>query len=389
MQQNAVLVFSDETIDFRAREIVVNEGGSLLIGSPTCRLNSYINITFYGSSADSSQSDPPQSSGITATTKTSKGLLAYGQVDIHGKQYHPTWTRLAKTILVGTSTIYLQEGVNWEVGQEIVITTTVLYDCPDEWASAWCNNQHHQNERRIVSAVSMDPSTNTYTIQVSQSLTYAHYAGYEYQAEVALLSRRILIKGQQTNDNFGGHTKVMGTSSQGRFSGVQAANMGQLNVLARYPFHFHMMLTSAGTFNSFFQDCSVTNSNFRCYTVHGTNNTRVSRNVAYNAKGMCYYFEDGVEENNLVEYNLASHISPIYAPANGDWGQGGQTFNAIPGQLLLPADTSAAGFYFLNGYNTIIGNAASGGWTGFAFPNAIGLHFLKLAFSFSTVYSLI
>ena len=154
--------------------------------------------------------------------------------------------------------------------------------------------------------------------------------------------------------------------------------MGQLNVLARYPFHFHMMRTSAGTFNSFFQDCSVTNSNFRCYTVHGTNNTRVSRNVAYNAKGMCYYFEDGVEENNLVEYNLASHISPIYSPANGDWGQGGETFYAIPGQLIVPADTSAAGFYFLNGYNTIIGNAASGGWTGFAFPNAISLFFIYI-----------
>lgn len=37
--------------------------------------------------------------------------------------------------------------------------------------------------------------------------------------------------------------------------------------------------------------------------------------------------------------------------------------------LLVPADTSASGFYISNAYNDIIGNAASGGWSGFAFPN--------------------
>jgi hypothetical protein len=132
----------------------------------------------------------------------------------------------------------------------------------------------------------------------------------------------------------------------------------------------HMMYESTGAKSSFFQDCSVVNSNFRGYVVHGTNNTRLSRNVAFNVKGMCYYFEDGVEENNIVEYNLAAHISPIYQPAgDGAGGQSGATYNSIA-QLIIPADTSAAGFYFLNSMNTIYGNAASGGWAGFAFPNA-------------------
>ena len=45
--------------------------------------------------------------------------------------------------------------------------------------------------------------------------------------------------------------------------------------------------------------------------------------------------------------------------------------------LLLPADSTASGFYVTNARNTIVGNAASGGWAGFAFPtlpNAIKLH---------------
>ncbi len=37
--------------------------------------------------------------------------------------------------------------------------------------------------------------------------------------------------------------------------------------------------------------------------------------------------------------------------------------------LRNPADSAASGFYITNAYNSFIGNAASGGWSGFAFPN--------------------
>jgi hypothetical protein len=188
-----------------------------------------INITFYGSSTDSTVTDPDTSSGLTATT--SKGLLSYGFLDIHGKQYNPTWTRLASTAIVGTNIIQLQESVNWEIGQQIVVTTSVLYDCPVEWATTWCNKQPHQNEIRTIIQVSMNSQTQTYSVTIDRPLIYQHYAGMEYQSEVALLSRRIVIRGQQTHDNFGGHVKVIGQKAQGRFSGVQADNMGQLNIL--------------------------------------------------------------------------------------------------------------------------------------------------------------
>jgi len=94
----------------------------------------------------------------------------------------------------------------------------------------------------------------------------------------------------------------------------------------------------------------------------------VSRNTVFNATGHCYYLEDGVEENNLLEYNLAAFISPISKPANGDWGQGGEQFTQST-NLVLPADVAASGFYILNAYNSWVGNAASGGWAGFSFPN--------------------
>ena len=71
----------------------------------------------------------------------------------------------------------------------------------------------------------------------------------------------------------------------------------------------------------------------------------------------------------MLEYNLAAHVHPIYQPADGDGGQGGETFYQS-NDLIVPADTSASGFYVLNPHNRFIGNAASGGWSGFAFPNA-------------------
>jgi hypothetical protein len=53
-------------------------------------------------------------------------------------------------------------------------------------------------------------------------------------------------------------------------------------------------------------------------------------------------------------------------PAIGD----AQNINVVEESqnLLLPADIAASGFYITNLHNVIIGNVASGGWAGFAFP---------------------
>ena len=76
--------------------------------------------------------------------------------------------------------------------------------------------------------------------------------------------------------------------------------------------------------------------------------------------------EDGVEENNVIEYNLAAHVHVIGTPA---WSSN-QFIDDVyqTDDLLLPADVTASGFYITNANNSIIGNAASGGWAGFALP---------------------
>ncbi len=329
--------------------------------------------------------------------------MSSGTLEVHGKQFHPTWTRLAVNAKTGDTIIFLQDPVNWEVGQQILFATSSFYDCPAQYGSLcapcqdWelqqsspkCNIPNyylHQNEQRTITAIANAGTYSGFVLTIDSPLMYDHFSGSEYQSEVALLSRRIKFVGSQSGDNFGGHVMAQTATAVGKISGVQGENMGQLNVLGRYPFHLHLIGDNG--VNSFIQDCSVTNSQFRAYVVHGTNNTRISRNVGYNVKGFAVYLEDGVEENNRIEYNFMAHVHPIKSAANGGFGQLGQTF-AQAADLLVPADTSASGnlpfsvafcrieitllfllgYYISNAYNDVIGNAASGGWSGFAFPN--------------------
>jgi hypothetical protein len=88
--------------------------------------------------------------------------------------------------------------------------------------------------------------------------------------------------------------------------------------------------------------------------------------VAYDIIGYCYYLEDGVEEYNILEYNLAAHVHFLGSPARASAQFTGWTY-ATDG-LILPADITASGFYVTNANNYIRGCAASGGWSGFAFP---------------------
>lgn len=125
---------------------------------------------------------------------------------------------MAATADPGDDRIYIQDPINWEVGQQVVLTTTWFQDLTWNW---------NHNEVMTIKAIEKN------MIQFTEPLEYPHFAIKEYQGEVALLSRRIILQGDESSEitGFGGHVMVMGT---GRFSGVQGYRMGQTNVLARY-----------------------------------------------------------------------------------------------------------------------------------------------------------
>lgn len=80
-----------------------------------------------------------------------------------------------------------------------------------------------------------------------------------------------------------------------------------------------------------------------------------------------------MEENNTFEYNFGALIHWLgntQEQSTEEWfySQGLFWVTENP-DMILPSDSTAAVFYITNAYNRFLGNAASGGWAGFAFPN--------------------
>jgi hypothetical protein len=383
----ARLVLADAALELRAASIVVR--GALVAGAPACRLRSAVTITLTGARPGASPA------ADAASDARAKGILVEGggTLDVHGAQFAPTWTRLAATAAPNDSWIFLQQAVNWDVGATVLVATTAVKDTVD----------YSESEEAVIAAAFTLPS-GAAAIRLAAPLAHMHYAGREYQAEVALLSRRVTIQGAADDSpptdavgpvlctptpsaaavflrlpcgnwsltGYGGHVMVSGAGATGRFSGVLLLRMGQTNYLGRYPVHFHL-LNESGV-RSFMQDSSVWRSYYRCASLHGTLGARLSRNVAHDVVGHCYYLEDGVEERNLLDFNLASRVRTLsggttFASAGPLESQEAPLDWPATSILLLPADVTASGFYITNSHNNFTGNAAIGGWSGFAFPN--------------------
>ncbi len=109
-----------------------------------------------------------------------KGIGVYGGLDIHGKPRNVVWTKLNTTARSGDTSIVLVSAVDWQVGEQVAITTTSFVV--------------EQTEVMTIAAVSADKKTLTFT----EGLKYEHVAfserfangqSYEVSAAVGLLTR--------------------------------------------------------------------------------------------------------------------------------------------------------------------------------------------------------
>jgi hypothetical protein len=343
--------------------------GSLTIGSETCRISTPVSITLTGRRTD--------------VPRPNKGIVVEGgKLNLHGKRFSQTWTRLMQTVPAGSSVLLLQEQVNWRAGQKIVLVTSTMKDSRD-----FNQNEVHRIKHVIGNAGLYGVGSIVY---LDRPVVHEHIANKYYQVEVGLLSRPIKIQGSpedseptdlddgscrdpqdkeswtiyyntsmpctnQSITGFGGHI-VVRNGGVGQVQGVELYRMGQTNILGRYPMHFHELKNCQ---TCYFRQSSVHRSYYRCVSIHGTHNVTVSENVAFDVTGYCYYLEDGVEEDNTISFNLAAHIHTIGPDMPRGWAQATNKYVANK-NLILPADVTASGFYITNVHNNIIGNAASG-----------------------------
>ena len=266
------------------------------------------------------------------------GAMGSGVIELHGEA-RKSWTRLAATPAMPRTQLTLADAVDWRPGDQIVVAPTQA--AADE------------GEVVTISAVS---ST---TITVTPALTKVHNSGQstftngtdswtvDERAEVGLLTRNIRIQGGSgTTNGYGGHMMTM-VGSTVHASGIELYQMGQKQALARYPFHWHMVGSAPG---QYFVNSSIHKSFNRCVTVHGTHDTLVADNVCYDFLGHGYFLEDGIEQRNVFDHNLA-----VWARRPAADEQLLDTDNRES-----PASNGPAAFWISNPNNTFTNNAAAG-----------------------------
>uniref|UniRef100_A0A3Q1H0Y1 hyaluronoglucosaminidase n=1 Tax=Anabas testudineus TaxID=64144 RepID=A0A3Q1H0Y1_ANATE len=151
--------------------------------------------------------------------------------------------------------------------------------------------------------------------------------GVDMRAEVALLSRNILIHGEMekscygnnlcqfySHDTYGGHIKIFRNFSSVHLSYVELKNMGQQGEKSSYPVHFHMCgdVDQKGGYRepTYVDGLSIHHSFSRCLTIHATNGLLVKDTLGYNTLGHCFFLEDGIEQRNTFYHNLGLLTQP-------------------------------------------------------------------------------
>ena len=322
LQVDGALVFDDKDLELTSNWVMVHGSGRLEVGRTDKPFTKRATITLTGTDT-----------GENVMGMGTKLLGAMGgSIELVGEANRTPWTKLSATVAKGAKSITVANAGGWRVGDRIVLASTD-YDPT-------------QAEDVTVTAISGN------SVSFDKALLYSHFGevtnGVDERGEVGLLTRNVVVQGDAgSTGGFGGHMMVMAGSSA-RVVGVQFQRMGQKGKLGRYPVHFHL---AGDESMSFIKDSSIFETYNRCVTIHGTNNLLVSRNVAYNNIGHCYFFEDGAEIGNKLEGNLA-----ILAKASKS------------GEEVIPSDNQPSSYWITNPSNSLVGNVAAGSQnTGFWF----------------------
>ncbi|KAM9340526.1 fibrocystin-L-like [Symphorus nematophorus] len=359
--KGGTLVFDEADIELQAENILITEGGRLQIGQEGAPFQHKAIITLHGNLR--SPELPVYGSKTLAVRE--------GVLDLHGIPVPVPWTHLAQTANNGSSALTLMKAVTWKVGDQIVI------------ASTGHRHSQRENEVRKIASVSADGKTLT----LNEPLKYTHLGVsvtlpdgtvFEGRAEVGLLTRNIVVRGSQQQewndkikacpDGFNTGEFTTQTCFQGRFGEevgsdqfggcimfhaprpnenlaigrleyIEVFHAGQAFRLGRYPIHWHLMGNIS--YKSYVRGCAIHQTFNRAVTIHNTHRLLVERNVIYNIMGGAFFIEDGIETENILQYNLAVFVKQSTS--------------------LLNDDVTPAAYWVTNANNIVRHNAAAGG----------------------------
>ncbi len=236
--------------------------------------------------------------------------------------YGTSWVRLNKSLKKDDRTLTLNRAVDWQVGDQIVVTATDYLPFHSETLTI----QNIDSTRTIITTaekILYPHNGEKYALEdkhnVPKRLKDDGFAIKEVdtRAAVALLSRNIRVVSEscETYDaqacqgmpekegvHFGGHTIVRQGVKQYQIQGVEFRQLGQGGRMAHSPINFHLVRQAPP--DTFVRDCSVNESMTRWFELRGTQNVLLERNVGYKSIGHGYYLAEGTEVNNMLRANI-------------------------------------------------------------------------------------
>ena len=272
-----------------------------------------------------------------------------GRMDIHGAPLERTWVKLPyQTAKVGEARVVMPYPLpGWKVGDRIILsgTTRQFGYIGTRHRKSGDDNSVADNpttEERVITRMRHwgGFDSKLQIVSFDKPLEFDHLGSGEYRAEVANLSRNVIVESADP-EGIRGHT-MYHADSKGSISYAEFRHLGKKDTLGKYPIHYHLVGDSMR--GSSLTGLSVWDSHNRWITVHGTQYLVVKDCVGYKSVGHGFFLEDGTEVYNIFDRNLAVQAL------------GGKP---LPKQVL-PYDLNlGSGFWWANSLNTFTRNVAA------------------------------
>ncbi|XP_074982450.1 fibrocystin isoform X2 [Caretta caretta] len=348
-------------IEIHAHYILVSDGGKFQVGSPDKPLRDKAHIHLYGSFH--SATFFPYGAKFLAVRN--------GTISMHGWVPEVVFTHLKSAACVNDTRLFLEEPVDWQPGDEVIVSGTGPGDT------------YQQEEIVTIEAV------NNTELYLRLPLRYPHSSGEEWvhgnrfalKAVVALLSRRIVVRGNLTRERmshlrecakagvsgdasaclYKKSERMLGSRDMGavvivqafqgedsriRLEGVQFQHVGQA-------FQHHLSaLTIAGDArmtDSYIRGCSVWDSFGRGLSLSRISELRVDNNVFYNILGHGILLGGWLEEGNEVSHNTVIGLSGTDGLSNIETLSPAGIYIRAPANQVEANTVCAAGYgYFFH-----------------------------------------
>jgi len=307
-----ILDNQDHTIE--ANTIII-DGGRLVAGYPDTPFRNRLRIILHGN-----EGSPVYRHGPTRITVGSKAIGVFGELILHSDIENPvSWTLLDASASQGSNQITLKDAVDWEAGDEIMITST-SFDA-------------YQTETLEITSV----SNNKKVLTLNAPLAHTHLGvqesvgsvSYSIRAEVGRLTRKIVIENgdPDTADRESFGCRVLVTTGdvtvKVQLYGVEFKGCGQIGRSEEYDPRFALAFVNAGRqTDTYVRHCSFHDGYNTAIGMFSTNNLEITSNVIHGTVGASMIVTGS---GHSIVGNLASlsHFIGTYKgrnePNNGLW----------------------------------------------------------------------